>query len=53
MKTKLRPAAHVLDKRGRIKLHPFEQPHDDPAPCNTCWYCLKPRKARVHKRGKR
>jgi len=47
------PHEHVLDRRGRIKPHPFEEAHDDPAPAPICWYCLKGRTAKVHRRPSR
>jgi hypothetical protein len=45
---KLKPAPHVLDKRGRIKFHKFEPPHDDPG-VGPCWHCLRPEDAKVHR----
>ena len=37
----MRPAGEV------IKLHRYEQPHDDPGP-GACWLCLRPEDDEVH-----
>lgn len=45
----LEPYPRVLDSRGRIKPHRFEEAHDDPAGSDTCWDCLEPRTSKVHR----
>lgn len=41
------PARHVLDRRGLIKPHPFEEPHDAPGQ-DTCWDCILPKEHKIH-----
>jgi hypothetical protein len=38
----------VIDKRGKLKPHPFEEAHDNPTPAPNCWYCLRTRTAKIH-----
>lgn len=40
-------ARSKVDPRYRAP-HRFEEAHDDPAPASVCWYCYKPRDAKVH-----
>ncbi len=42
----------LLDSRGRLKRHPFEEAHDDPAPATRCWHCLRTREDKVHEERK-
>lgn len=44
----LKPDPSVLDKRGRIKPHRWEESHDVPGQ-STCWYCLRHRDDDIHK----
>lgn len=48
-----RPPAHLLDARGRLKRHPFEEAHDDPAPASICWHCHRRRTDKIHVKGQR
>jgi hypothetical protein len=45
----LRPDPRVLDRRGRIRPHAFEEAHDSPVPAPICWACLRGREAKVHR----
>lgn len=44
----IKAAPHVLDKRGHVKKHKFEEPHDEPSGIGPCWDCLLPRESPVH-----
>ena len=45
------PHPKVMSRRGRIKPHPYEPPHDEPSGSGPCWDCVLPEKHPVHTRG--
>lgn len=48
----IRPDRKVLDAKGYIVAHLFEEPHDAPGQ-DTCWHCVLPREHPAHARAPR